>query len=65
MLCDQKQSVQQMIFNLYTTLLLTQIKGFSVMQFSWMLMQTFNKGTLHFLSCIYYLFGEFVSFLRI
>lgn len=44
MLCDQKQSLQQLIYNLYTTLHLTQLKGFSVMQFSWMLLQTYHKG---------------------
>ncbi|XP_025418237.1 uncharacterized protein LOC112688982 isoform X2 [Sipha flava] len=44
MLCDQKQSLQQMVFNLYGTLHLTQLKGFSVMQFSWMLLQTYGKG---------------------
>lgn len=48
MLCDQKQSLQQLIYNLYITLHLTQLKGFSVMQFSWMLLQTYNKGLTYF-----------------
>lgn len=53
MLCDQKQSLQQMVFNLYGTLHLTQLKGFSVMQFSWMLLHTYGKGILNFLLCIF------------
>lgn len=48
MLCDKKQSLQQLIYNLYVTLHLTQLKGFVVMQFSWMLLQTYNKGNIHF-----------------
>ncbi|XP_022176915.1 uncharacterized protein LOC111038214 isoform X1 [Myzus persicae] len=47
-LCDQKQSLQQLIFNLYTTLHLTQLKGYSVMQYSWMLLQTYGKGNFTF-----------------
>lgn len=46
MICDQKQSLQQMIFNMYSTLHFTQLKGFSVMQFSWMLIQTYGKGII-------------------
>lgn len=49
MLCDQNQSLQQMIYNLYTTLHLIQLKGYSVMQFSWMLLQTYGKGILLFI----------------
>lgn len=52
MLCDQKQSLQQMVFNLYGTLHLTQLKGFSVMQFSWMLLQTYGKGIIYFVLSI-------------
>ncbi|XP_050438388.1 uncharacterized protein LOC126844318 isoform X2 [Adelges cooleyi] len=48
MLCDKKQSLQQLIFNLYMTLHLTQLKGFSVMQFSWMLLQTYGKGNFSY-----------------
>ncbi|XP_025191079.1 uncharacterized protein LOC112591459 isoform X2 [Melanaphis sacchari] len=48
LLCDQKQSLQQLIFNLYTTLHLTQLKGYSVMQYSWMLLQTYGKGNFTF-----------------
>ncbi|XP_027850312.2 uncharacterized protein LOC114129706 isoform X2 [Aphis gossypii] len=47
-LCDQKQSLQQLIFNLYKTLHLSQLKGFSVMQYSWMLLQTYGKGNFTF-----------------
>lgn len=53
MLCDQKQSLQQLIYNLYITLHLTQLKGFSVMQFSWMLLQTYGKGILCILFYIF------------
>lgn len=51
MLCDQKQSLQQLIFNLYTTLHLTQLKGYSVMQYSWMLLQTYEKGIVINFAC--------------
>lgn len=50
MLCDQKQSLQQLIYNMYITLHLTQLKGFSVMQFSWMLLQAYEKGIFHILN---------------
>lgn len=52
MLCDQKQSLQQLIYNLYMTLHLTQLKGFSVMQFSWLLLQTYGKGKFYF-TCLF------------
>jgi len=48
MLCDQKQSIQQLIYNLYKALHLTQLKGYSVMQFSWMFKQNNGKGKVYF-----------------
>lgn len=54
MLCDQQQSLQQLIFNLYKTLHLTQLKGYSVLQFSWMLLQNNNKGKIDLFSVISY-----------
>lgn len=69
MLCDQKQSLQQLIFNMYSTLHLTQLKGFSVMQFSWMILQTYQKGKIFIFSICkilnqnctfnYYIFRKF------
>jgi len=58
MLCDQKQSLQQLIYNLYLTLHLTQLKGFSVMQFSWLLLQTYGKGTKYFSISILFYYWE-------
>ncbi|XP_046390048.1 uncharacterized protein LOC124158779 isoform X1 [Ischnura elegans] len=43
-LCSIHQSPQQLIFNLYNLVTLTEIKGYAMMQFSWMLLKLYNKG---------------------
>ncbi|XP_044728255.1 uncharacterized protein LOC123291881 isoform X2 [Chrysoperla carnea] len=45
-LCNLRQSPQQLLFNLYSTLALTELKGYSMMQFSYMLMKLYNKGNM-------------------
>ncbi|XP_063707840.1 uncharacterized protein LOC134836578 isoform X2 [Culicoides brevitarsis] len=42
--CSTKQSPQQMMFQLYNVLSLTELKGYAMMQFSWMLLKTYGKG---------------------
>ncbi|XP_075237276.1 chemokine-like protein orion isoform X2 [Lycorma delicatula] len=43
-LCNVQQSPQQVIYNIYTSLQMTQLKGYTMMQFSWMLLRLYNKG---------------------
>ncbi|XP_067003100.1 uncharacterized protein orion [Anabrus simplex] len=42
--CNMKQSPQQMLYNLHNTIALTELKGYTMMQFSWMLLRLYNKG---------------------
>jgi len=39
------QSPQQLLYNLYNTVALTEIKGYTMIQFSYMLLRLYNKGT--------------------
>ncbi|KAL5276194.1 hypothetical protein ACFFRR_001798 [Megaselia abdita] len=41
--CLIRQSVQQFIYSLYTDIALTELKGYMLMQFSWMTLQILNK----------------------
>uniref|UniRef100_A0A1B6C7S2 Uncharacterized protein n=1 Tax=Clastoptera arizonana TaxID=38151 RepID=A0A1B6C7S2_9HEMI len=43
-LCHVEQSPHQVLFNLYNSLQLTQLKGYTMMEFSWMLLRLYNKG---------------------
>uniref|UniRef100_A0A336KP84 CSON013308 protein n=1 Tax=Culicoides sonorensis TaxID=179676 RepID=A0A336KP84_CULSO len=43
-ICSTKQSPQQMMYQLYNVLSLTELKGYAMMQFSWMLLKTYGKG---------------------
>ncbi|XP_071446965.1 uncharacterized protein [Hetaerina americana] len=43
-LCSIHQSPQQLIYNLYNLVTLAEIKGYAMMQFSWMLLKLYNKG---------------------
>lgn len=45
-LCNLRQSPQLLIYNLYTTLALTELKGYAMMQFSYMLMKLYAKGNM-------------------
>ncbi|CAG9839741.1 unnamed protein product [Diabrotica balteata] len=44
MLCNSRQSPQQVIYNLYNAIALTELKGYSMIQFSYMLLRLYNKG---------------------
>ncbi|XP_018322167.1 uncharacterized protein LOC108734901 isoform X2 [Agrilus planipennis] len=44
MRCNTKQSPQQVLFNLYKSIALTELKGYMMMQFSYMLLKLYNKG---------------------
>ncbi|KAK9501687.1 hypothetical protein O3M35_012367 [Rhynocoris fuscipes] len=43
-LCDLSQSTNQLIFNMYTLLQMVQLKAYTMIQFSWMLLRVYNKG---------------------
>ncbi|XP_054288862.1 uncharacterized protein LOC129004333 isoform X1 [Macrosteles quadrilineatus] len=43
-LCHVQQSPHQIIYNLYNSLQMTQLKGYTMMQFSWMLLRLYKKG---------------------
>lgn len=53
MLCDKTQSLQQLIYNLYTTLHVTQVKGYAVMQVSWMLLNAYGKGIIYLYTILF------------
>ncbi|XP_063233329.1 uncharacterized protein LOC134537042 isoform X1 [Bacillus rossius redtenbacheri] len=42
--CNMPQSAQQLLYNLYTSVALTELKGYAMMQFSWMLLKLYDKG---------------------
>ncbi|XP_029052070.1 uncharacterized protein LOC114880335 isoform X2 [Osmia bicornis bicornis] len=44
-ICNENQSLQQLLYNLYTTITLTEIKGYSMIQFSYMLLRLYNPGS--------------------
>ncbi|CAL7947526.1 unnamed protein product [Xylocopa violacea] len=41
-ICNENQSLQQLLYNLYTTITLTEIKGYSMIQFSYKLLRLYN-----------------------
>ncbi|XP_046965961.1 uncharacterized protein LOC124534258 isoform X1 [Vanessa cardui] len=43
-LCDMQMSPHQLIYDMYNTISLTEIKGYAMMQFSWMLLRIYGKG---------------------
>ncbi|XP_065556132.1 uncharacterized protein LOC136024620 isoform X2 [Artemia franciscana] len=43
-LCNLTKSPQQLIYDLYNLLALTDAKGYAMMQFSWMLLKIYEKG---------------------
>lgn len=44
-MCNLQQSPQQLLYNLYNSVAITELKGYAMMQFSWMLLRLYNKGT--------------------
>ncbi|XP_053987379.1 uncharacterized protein LOC128880873 isoform X2 [Hylaeus volcanicus] len=45
LICNEQQSLQQLLYNLYNTVTLTEIKGYSMIQFSYMLLRVYNPGS--------------------
>ncbi|XP_011558082.3 uncharacterized protein LOC105388803 isoform X2 [Plutella xylostella] len=43
-LCELQLSPHQLIHDMYNTVSLTEIKGYAMMQFSWMLLRIYGKG---------------------
>ncbi|XP_014472844.1 PREDICTED: uncharacterized protein LOC106743483 isoform X1 [Dinoponera quadriceps] len=43
-MCTDVQSPQQILYNLYNTVALTEIKGYTMMQFSYMILRLYNEG---------------------
>ncbi|XP_058794289.1 uncharacterized protein LOC131665995 isoform X2 [Phymastichus coffea] len=43
-ICNNQQSPQQLLYNLYSTIALTEIKGYTMMQFSWTILKLYNIG---------------------
>ncbi|GBP21654.1 hypothetical protein EVAR_16200_1 [Eumeta japonica] len=42
--CELQLSTHQVIYDMYKTVALTEIKGYAMMQFSWMLLRVYGKG---------------------
>lgn len=43
-LSGTRQSAQQFLYSLYTDVALTELKGYTMMQFSWMILKIYGKG---------------------
>ncbi|XP_066595208.1 uncharacterized protein orion [Prorops nasuta] len=43
-ICNNRQSPQQLLYNLYTTVALSEIKGFAMIQFSYVLLRVYNSS---------------------
>ncbi|XP_015118956.1 uncharacterized protein LOC107042423 isoform X1 [Diachasma alloeum] len=44
-ICKEQQSPQQLLYNLYTTIALAEVKGYAMMQFSYSLLRLYNNGS--------------------
>ncbi|XP_061390164.1 uncharacterized protein LOC133325407 [Musca vetustissima] len=42
--CLNQQSTQQFLYSLYTDIALTELKGYTMMEFSWMILRVYGKG---------------------
>lgn len=43
-LCSSQRSPQQVLYQLYNAITMTELKGYAMMQFSYMLLKTYGKG---------------------
>ncbi|XP_012256459.2 uncharacterized protein LOC105686340 isoform X1 [Athalia rosae] len=43
-ICNDKQSPQQLLYNLYNSIAVTEIKGYAMIQFSWLLLRLYKQG---------------------
>ncbi|XP_017759567.1 PREDICTED: uncharacterized protein LOC108550348 isoform X2 [Eufriesea mexicana] len=44
-ICNEKQTLQQLLYNLYTMVTLSEIKGYSMMQFSYHILRLYTPST--------------------
>ena len=45
-LCTMNQSPNQLMYNLYNIIALTEVKGYAMVQFSYMMLRIYNKVSL-------------------
>jgi hypothetical protein len=50
-MCNLQQSPQQLLYNLYNSVAITELKGYAMMQFSWMLLRLYKKGITIAIAC--------------
>ncbi|XP_017851839.1 uncharacterized protein LOC108606329 isoform X1 [Drosophila busckii] len=43
-MCQTMQSSQQFVYSLYTDIALTELKGYTMMEFSWMMLRVYGRG---------------------
>lgn len=43
-MCHTKQSAQQFVYSLYTDIALTELKGYTMIEFSWMMLRVYGRG---------------------
>lgn len=43
-ICESQMSPQQLLYNLYAILQMSQLKAYTMIQFSWLLLRLYNKG---------------------
>ncbi|KAH8396025.1 hypothetical protein KR222_001909 [Zaprionus bogoriensis] len=43
-MCQTMQSAQQFVYSLYTDIALTELKGYTMMEFSWMMLRVYGRG---------------------
>ena len=53
-LCSMTQSPHQLVYNLYNIIALTEIKGYAMLQFSYMMLKIYDKVSFNllYLDCV-------------
>lgn len=51
-MCGNQQPPQQILYNLFSTIAVTEIKGYSMIQFSYMLLKLYGKGKEAYVSIV-------------
>ncbi|KAG8037811.1 hypothetical protein G9C98_006022 [Cotesia typhae] len=46
-ICDEQQSPQQLLYNLYNIIAMSELRGFAMMQFSYTILRLHKNGTFH------------------
>lgn len=54
-LCTAQRSPQQVLYQLYNAITMTELKGYAMMQFSYMLLKTYGRGEIFFILLYYFL----------